>query len=69
MKKILSKLGFDSGSRSDEKIGWRGTGASNADMYKCEFCGQEHLDFSLLEHQQDCPVVYLRTAALTGKDA
>lgn len=56
-------LGFDA-DRVHENIGWLGSGASTIDHFRCEFCGQEHLDCTLIEHTEGCPILACRAAVL-----
>lgn len=47
-----------------ERIGWRGT-SSSIDLFRCEFCGSEDLDFTEIEHSKECPVIIARAALST----
>ncbi len=59
---ILGVMGFG-GSRYDELIGWRGSRPSTPDLFRCEFCDAEHLDCTLIQHSETCPVTLCRAAA------
>lgn len=54
-------LGFG-GDKVKEQIGWLGVKGSTINHFQCEFCGQEHLDCTLIEHTDDCPVLACRAA-------
>lgn len=54
-------LGFG-GDKVKEQIGWLGVKGSTINHFQCEFCGQEHLDCTLIEHTDDYPVLACRAA-------
>lgn len=65
MREALMKMGFGL-LRDDEQVGWRGASPSSNDLFQCEFCGREHRDSTLIEHEANCPVLLAR-AALSPK--
>lgn len=50
------------GPLDDPRIGWMGHNASHPDMFKCERCGQEHLDTTKIPHLSDCSALTLINA-------
>ena len=50
------------GPLDDPRIGWTGYGASHKDLFKCERCGQEHLDCTMIPHLPDCSALELLQA-------
>lgn len=50
VKAIVSYAGpFD-----DPRIGWNGARPSSPELFRCERCGEEHLDCSQIKHKEDC---------------
>lgn len=46
----------------EEKIGWRGSNPPSNEHFSCEFCGESHLDFTLIPHLDNCPILAARAA-------
>jgi hypothetical protein len=46
----------------NENVGWKGHNPSHPDLFKCEYCGVENLDCTLIEHTDACPVPFARAA-------
>lgn len=42
------------GPLDDPSVGWIGRNPSHPDLFKCERCGQEHLDCTKIEHSPGC---------------
>lgn len=53
MELIEASRGY-AGPLDDPDIGWRGTLPSHPDLFKCEKCGQEHLDCAQIPHTPYC---------------
>ena len=60
---------FFPGDLVDENVGWRGTRPSDSEMLQCEFCGQEHVDCTLIPHRDHCPVTQARAEIARAKAA
>ena len=60
VKELREALAHMLGPIDDEKIGWRGRNPPSNDHFGCEFCAKSHLDCTLIEHQDDCPVTIAR---------
>lgn len=50
------------GPMDDPSIGWCDPRTSHKDIFKCEKCGAEHRDCSLIPHTRYCRAVRLREA-------
>jgi len=59
-KMLREALAHMLGPIDDEKVGWRGRNPPTNDHFGCEFCAKSHLDCTLIEHQDDCPVTIAR---------
>lgn len=60
VRELREALSYMLGPIDDEKIGWRGRNPPSNDHFGCEFCAKSHLDCTLIEHQDDCPVTIAR---------
>jgi len=60
VKMLREALTHMLGPIDDEKVGWRGHNPPTNDHFGCEFCAKSHLDCTLIEHQDDCPVTIAR---------
>ncbi len=60
VKQLREAFSYMLGPIDDEKIGWRGRNPPSNDHFSCEFCAKSHLDCTLIEHQDDCPVTIAR---------
>lgn len=56
---LVGACGEYFGPMDDPSIGWVGSSPSHRDIFKCERCGQEHLDCSLIPHTPYCRAVRL----------
>lgn len=70
MLHALAALGFGS-DRLDERIGWRGVipAPSTNDHFRCEFCSEESINPTEIEHARECPVTIARAAMSKAKGA
>jgi hypothetical protein len=51
------------GPPNDPNIGWRGVAQTSNEHFRCEYCGVEHLDCTLLPHTETCLARALIAAA------
>ena len=60
VRELREALAHILGEKDMENVGWRGRNPPRNDHFSCEFCAKSHLDCTLIEHQEDCPVTIAR---------
>ena len=60
LAEAVEALAYLLGPIDNEKSGWRGQNPPSKDHFSCEFCAKSHIDCTLIEHLDDCPIPLAR---------
>lgn len=68
LSKIVPAIVAYAGGLDDPRIGWTGGCTSKPELFRCERCGQEHEDSTLIPHLESCSAKALLVALAYIKD-